>query len=67
MALLRRRAGVPGGAVAQHGVEDHQELAHGGSERELVGFAGGAQTLVESADHRVVAAGEKVSGRKGVR
>jgi hypothetical protein len=25
--------GIPAGAVAQHGVEDHEELAHGGGER----------------------------------
>jgi hypothetical protein len=32
---LRRRGRVPAGAVAQHGVEDHQELAHGGDQSGL--------------------------------
>ena len=34
-------------------------LAHGGGERELPGFAGGDEALVEHADHRIVAAGDQ--------
>jgi hypothetical protein len=36
---------APWRAVPEHGVEDDQQLAHGGSQRELLGFAGGEQTL----------------------
>ncbi len=32
-------------AIPEHGVEDDQELAHGGGERELLGFAGRDQAL----------------------
>ena len=41
---------LPWRAVAEHGVEDDQELAHSGGERELLGFATGAQAFVEGAD-----------------
>jgi hypothetical protein len=33
-------------AIPKHGVEDDQELAHGGGERELLGFARGKQAPV---------------------
>jgi hypothetical protein len=36
------------------GVEDDHELAHGGGERELLGFAGGDQAQAEGAQRRVV-------------
>jgi hypothetical protein len=32
--------GVPAGTITQHGVEDHEQLAHGGGERELSNFTG---------------------------
>jgi hypothetical protein len=41
-------------AVPDEGVEDDHELAHGGDERELFGFAGGDQAAVEGAQRRVV-------------
>jgi hypothetical protein len=40
--------------VPDEGVEDDHELAHGGGERELLGFAGGDQASVEGAQCRVV-------------
>jgi hypothetical protein len=39
----------------QHGVQDHQKLTHGGGQRQLGRFVAGPETLVEGADHRVVA------------
>ena len=42
-------------AVPEDGVEDDQELAHGGGERELLGFAGGDQALVEGPEPGIVA------------
>src|SRR4051794_18789259 len=38
---------LPSGVVADHGVEDGEELAHHGREGELFGFSGGGQPLVE--------------------
>ena len=35
----------PWRAVPEHGVEDDQELAHAGGEREFLGFAAGAQAV----------------------
>ena len=49
----------PWGSVPEHGIEDDQELAHGGSQRELLGFPTGEQALIEGADHRVVARGDQ--------
>ena len=42
---------VPRSAVAQHGVEDQQEFAHRGGERELPGFAGSDQAELEGAQY----------------
>ena len=47
IGLLRRRGR---GSSSQHRVDDHQELAHGGGERKLPGFAGREQALVEGAN-----------------
>jgi hypothetical protein len=41
--------------VPEDGVEGNQELTHGGGERELLGFAGCDQALVERAQRRVMA------------
>jgi hypothetical protein len=37
---------LPWLAIPEHGVEDDQELAHGGGERELLRFAGGEQAAL---------------------
>src|SRR6266404_1002066 len=60
---LRRSAlgTCPGFAVAQHGVEDGQQLAHGGDESETGRFAGVAQTAVEGLERRVVLDGDQAS------
>ena len=50
---------MPRCAVTQHGVEDHQEFAHGGGQCQLGRFAAGPEALVEGADHRVVPAGDQ--------
>src|SRR5215218_5194094 len=44
---------VPEGAVADHGVEDAQELAGGGDQGELLRLVGRQEVLVEGADGRV--------------
>src|SRR5687768_6164067 len=53
----RRRA--PGGAVAQQGVEDEQQLVHAGGERHLLGLAGGTEPLIEGAQDGVVPNGDE--------
>src|SRR5229473_6604064 len=60
---LRRSAlgTCPGFAVAQHGVEDSQQLAHGGDESETGRFAALAQTAVEGLERRVVLDGDQAS------
>src|SRR6266566_554034 len=60
---LRRSAlgTCPGFAVAQHGVEDGQQLAHGGDESETGRVAGIAQTAVEGLERRVVLDGDQTS------
>src|SRR3954468_12288108 len=50
---------LPSGVVADHGVEDGEELAHHGREGELFGFSGGGQPLVERLEKGIVAAGDK--------
>ena len=39
----------------QQGIEDQEQLMHAGHERQLLGFAGSEQSLVEDADHRIAA------------
>ena len=39
----------------KHGIEDHEELAHGGGERELGRFTGATQTPVKGLEGRVEA------------
>src|SRR5882672_4640052 len=59
-----RRSGLgmcPGPLIAQHGVEDGEQLAHGGDEGEAGGFAGVAQTAVEGLERRVVLDGDQAS------
>src|SRR5688500_14250404 len=45
--------------VAQHGVEDGEELAHAGGESDFLQFASLQHLLVLSLDHRVVACGNE--------
>ena len=40
--------------MAQHRVEDEQELVHGGGESDLLGFSGGEQPLVEWPEDGIV-------------
>ena len=59
-----RRSGLtlgPGFAVAQHGIEDGQQLAHHGDEGEAGRFSGLAQTAVEGLEHRVVSDRDQAS------
>src|SRR6266404_3737569 len=58
---LRRSAvrACPGFAVAQHGVENGEQLAHGGDEGEAGRFAGVAQMAIEGLEHRVVLDGDQ--------
>src|SRR5258708_12545982 len=53
---LRRSAlgTCPGFAVAQHGVEDGQQLAHGGDQGETGWVAGVAHTAIEGLERWVV-------------
>ena len=48
---------VPGGLVADDGVEDGEELVHAGDECHLLGFALGHQPVVEGPDDRIGAQG----------
>ena len=48
---------VPGGLVADDGVEDGEELVHAGDECDLLGFALGYQPVVEGPDDRIGAQG----------
>src|SRR6516225_3310855 len=58
--LRRSDLGVgPGFVVAQHGIEDGQQLAHRGDKSEAGRFAGLAQTAVETAERRVVLDGDE--------
>src|SRR5947209_12483984 len=50
---------LPSGVVADHGVEDGEELAHHGREGELFSFSGGGQPLVERLKKGIVAAGDE--------
>jgi hypothetical protein len=49
----RQSAVRPAAAIADHGVQDHQEFAHAGGERELRGAAGLGEALVEGPHRRV--------------
>src|SRR3954470_23763114 len=46
--------GLPGDPLAQHRVEDEQELVHGGGESDLLRFSGGEQPLVEGPEDGIV-------------
>ena len=52
--VLRDAWRPPGGALFEHRVEDGEQFAHGGGERELLRFAGGQQALVEGLQDGVV-------------
>ena len=43
--------------MLEHGIEDGQQLAYAGCERQLLGLTPRQQPLVEVPDYRVVAAG----------
>ena len=60
--LLRH---VQGLVVLYHGVEERQELAHAGRQRDLLGFACGAQTLVQGCEHRIIADGHEGTSVQG--
>jgi hypothetical protein len=51
--------------VAQHGIEDGQQLAHRGDESEAGRFAGVAQTSVEALECRVVLDGDEAAHIEG--
>lgn len=44
--------GIPGCPMFEHGIDDRQQLPHAGSPGHLLGFAGGAQALIEDANRR---------------
>lgn len=46
---------MPSRLVPHHGIEEGQQLVHGGDERHFLGLASLEQPLVESLDHRVYA------------
>src|SRR5438132_11863538 len=50
----RVATGVPFFAAGDHGVEDDDELAHAGDERDLRLLPFGDQAKIESLEHRVV-------------
>ena len=54
-SIGRRGMGTPRGAMFKHGIEDHEELAHGGGERELGRLTGATQTPVKGLEGRVEA------------
>jgi len=45
--------------MAQDGVEDKEEFVHAGGQGDFLGFAGGAEALVEGANGRVVPGGDE--------
>src|SRR6476659_1116657 len=47
-------SGLPWATVSKHGVEDREELAHGGGEGDFPGAAGRHEALVKGPDRRVV-------------
>jgi hypothetical protein len=51
----------PGFTVAQHGIEDGQQLAHGGDEGQMGGFAGFAQTAIEALECGIVLDADEAS------
>src|SRR5687767_6155652 len=57
LALTSHRPSAvrPAAAIANHRVQDHQELAHAGGERKLRRTAGVGETLVKGTDRRVEA------------
>ena len=57
--------GVPGGLVADDGVEDGEELVHAGDECDLLGFALGHQPVVEGPDDRIGAKAATVGPSTG--
>src|SRR5687768_6158543 len=48
---------VPDGALARHGIEDGEQLAHAGGQGDELGFAATDELFIEGSDGRVVAAG----------
>jgi hypothetical protein len=49
------RRGLPVSFVVQHGIENHEELAHAGDERGLGVLTIGAQSEIESSDSWIAA------------
>ena len=47
---------LPGALIAEHGVEDGEQLSHNGCERKFLGFAGSEEAPVKGLEYRVVAA-----------
>src|SRR5256885_14919236 len=58
-------SGLPSDVIANHSVEDGEELAHHSGERELFGFSGGEQALIEALENGVAAAGNQSSHVEG--
>jgi hypothetical protein len=52
--MLRLAVGLPGAAGPEPGIEDGEQLVHGGDAGDLAGFALGAQPLVARLDDGVV-------------
>ena len=60
---------MPRAAVADHGVEDDEEFAHGGGDGDFVGFVLGDEAVVEGFDDGIVPYGDDgghVEGRSDV-
>src|SRR3990170_4410006 len=57
----RLRNVLPRVSVPDHSVEDRKELAHASDEGDLLKLACGEQALVQGANHRVMASGDKRS------
>jgi hypothetical protein len=53
-----RKLSVPRGFALDYRIQDRQQLAHAGRERYFFAFAAGEQTLIEIANHWIVAASD---------
>src|SRR4051812_7359171 len=56
---------LPSDVIANHCIEDGEELAHHCGERELFHLSGGDQALIESLENGVVAAGHECGHVEG--
>jgi len=52
---MLRLMGLPRRPVFQHGIEDGQQFPHARDERDFLGFAGGAEPLIETPNHGIEA------------